>query len=147
MFEYKVPGKYIWSICPDCPIDDSPTKPEYSEAAARSLAKFNAESEQTHYFSVLNVTRASMQVSRGSSDLVEPLRILLFRILLIFVIQDSDSISCKKKCRSQDIDLLPKFRKASLLTLSSSTTMNSQFSNRKYLIKYSHTFQFIPVIH
>ncbi|NWT29529.1 FETUB protein, partial [Cardinalis cardinalis] len=66
-----VPGKYIWSICPDCPIDASPTKPEYLEAAARSLAKFNAESEQTHYFSVLNVTRASMQWVIGPAHFVE----------------------------------------------------------------------------
>ncbi|NXB86271.1 FETUB protein, partial [Vidua chalybeata] len=66
-----VPGKYIWSVCPDCPVDDSPTKPEYLEAAVRSLAKFNGESEQTHYFSVLNVTRASMQWVIGPAHFVE----------------------------------------------------------------------------
>lgn len=70
MFESKVPRRYIWSVCPDCPVDDDPTEPKYLEAAVQSLAKFNEESEQALYFSVLNVTRASMQVSQGSSDLL-----------------------------------------------------------------------------
>ncbi|KAK2531107.1 hypothetical protein Q9966_008954 [Columba livia] len=56
-----VPPRYIWSVCPDCPVDDDPTEPKYLEAAVQSLAKFNEESEQAHYFSVLDVTRASMQ--------------------------------------------------------------------------------------
>ncbi|XP_005484891.2 fetuin-B [Zonotrichia albicollis] len=85
-----VPGKYIWSICPDCPIDGSPTKPEYLEAAARSLAKFNAESEQTHYFSVLNVTRASMQWVVGPAHFVE------------FLIQET---SCSKDDKVADISM------------------------------------------
>lgn len=69
LFEYKVPPRYIWTICPDWPVDDNPTEPKYLEAAVQSLAKFNVKSEQTHYFSVLSVTRASMQVSQDSSDL------------------------------------------------------------------------------
>lgn len=85
-----VPGKYIWSICPDCPIDDSPTKPEYLEAAARSLAKFNEESEETHYFSVLNVTRASMQWVIGPAHFVE------------FLIQET---SCSKDDMVADISM------------------------------------------
>jgi len=66
----KVPPRYIWGVCPDCPVDDCPTEPRYLETAVKSLAKFNEESEQTHYFSVLNVTRGSMQVSQGSHDLL-----------------------------------------------------------------------------
>ncbi|XP_009087669.2 fetuin-B isoform X1 [Serinus canaria] len=85
-----VPGRYIWSVCPDCPVDDSPTKPEYLKAAARSLAKFNGESEQTHYFSVLNVTRASMQWVIGPAYFVE------------FLIQET---SCSKDDRVTDTSM------------------------------------------
>ncbi|NWV60249.1 FETUB protein, partial [Malurus elegans] len=83
-----VPPKYIWSICPDCPVDDNPTKPEYLETAVRSLAKFNEESNQTHYFSVLNVTRASMQWVVGPAYFVE------------FLIQET---SCSKNDTVADI--------------------------------------------
>ncbi|NWV77581.1 FETUB protein, partial [Dasyornis broadbenti] len=86
----QVPRRYIWSICPDCPVDDSPTKPEYLEAAVRSLAKFNGESEQTHYFSVLNVTRASMQWVIGPAYFVE------------FLIQET---SCSKNDTVADITM------------------------------------------
>nr|XP_004176848.4 fetuin-B [Taeniopygia guttata] len=85
-----VPGKYIWSVCPDCPVDDSPTKPEYLEAAVRSLAKFNGQSEQTHYFSVLNVTRTSMQWVIGPAHFVE------------FLIQET---SCSKDDTVADISM------------------------------------------
>ncbi|NXX62905.1 FETUB protein, partial [Scopus umbretta] len=66
-----VPPGYISKLCPDCPLDDSPTNPRYLETAVQSLAKFNEESEQTHYFSVLNVTRASMQWVVGPAYFVE----------------------------------------------------------------------------
>ncbi|NXS21554.1 FETUB protein, partial [Mystacornis crossleyi] len=85
-----VPRKYIRSICPDCPVDGSPTDPEYLEAAVQSLAKFNAESEQTHYFSVLNVTRASMQWVFGPAYFVE------------FLIQET---SCSKNDTVADISM------------------------------------------
>ncbi|NWU15636.1 FETUB protein, partial [Cephalopterus ornatus] len=83
-----VPPRYIWSVCPDCPVDDSPSKPEYLDAAVQSLAKFNKESEQTHYFSVLSVTRASMQWVVGPAYFVE------------FLIQET---SCSKKDTVADI--------------------------------------------
>ncbi|NXG55995.1 FETUB protein, partial [Hemiprocne comata] len=66
-----VPPRYIWTICPDCPVDDCPSEPTYWKAAVQSLAKFNEESEQPHYFSILNVTRASMQWVIGPSYFVE----------------------------------------------------------------------------
>uniref|UniRef100_A0A669PY08 Fetuin B n=1 Tax=Phasianus colchicus TaxID=9054 RepID=A0A669PY08_PHACC len=66
-----VPPGYIWEVCPDCPLDGCPTEPKYLETAVKSLAKFNEESEQTHYFSVLNVTRASMQWVIGPAHFVE----------------------------------------------------------------------------
>ncbi|NXQ44110.1 FETUB protein, partial [Catharus fuscescens] len=86
-----VPPRYISSICPDCPLDGSPTQPEYLAAAVRSLAKFNEESEETHYFSVLNVTRGSMQWVIGPAYFVE------------FLIQEtscskSDSVADISKC-------------------------------------------------
>ncbi|NWR50097.1 FETUB protein, partial [Regulus satrapa] len=84
------PRRYIWSVCPDCPADDSPTKPEYSEAAERCLAKFNGESEQTHYFSLLNVTRGSMQWVIGPAYFVE------------FLIQET---SCSKDDKVADISM------------------------------------------
>ncbi|NXH17004.1 FETUB protein, partial [Bucco capensis] len=83
-----VPPRYIWIACPDCPVDDSPTKPQYLEAAAQSLAKFNEESEQTHYFFVLNVTKASMQWVVGPAYFVE------------FLIQET---SCSKNDTIADI--------------------------------------------
>ncbi|XP_015727428.1 fetuin-B [Coturnix japonica] len=83
-----VPPRYIWGVCPDCPVDDCPTEPKYLETAVKSLAKFNEESEQTHYFSVLNVTRASMQWVIGPAHFVE------------FVIQET---SCSKRDPVADI--------------------------------------------
>ncbi|NXX44382.1 FETUB protein, partial [Tricholaema leucomelas] len=83
-----VPHRYIWKICPDCPVDDNPNDPKYLEAAIQSLAKFNEESEQTHYFSVLNVTRASMQWVVGPAYFVE------------FLIQET---SCSKSDKTVDI--------------------------------------------
>uniref|UniRef100_A0A8C8REX1 Fetuin B n=1 Tax=Pelusios castaneus TaxID=367368 RepID=A0A8C8REX1_9SAUR len=66
-----VPSSSFLRLCPDCPIRGCPTEPKYLEAAVVSLAKFNKESEQTHYFSVLNVTKASMQWVVGPSHFVE----------------------------------------------------------------------------
>ncbi|XP_009991344.1 PREDICTED: fetuin-B [Tauraco erythrolophus] len=83
-----VPPRHIWSVCPDCPADDCPTEPKYLEAAVQSLAKFNGESEQTHYFSVLSVTRASMQWVVGPAYFVE------------FLIQET---SCSKNDTIADI--------------------------------------------
>ncbi|NXU71285.1 FETUB protein, partial [Oreotrochilus melanogaster] len=83
-----VPPRYISRICPDCPLDDNPNDPKYMEAAVQSLAKFNEESDQTHYFSVLNVTRASMQWVIGPAYFVE------------FLIQET---SCSKTDKISDI--------------------------------------------
>ncbi|EMP27490.1 Alpha-2-HS-glycoprotein [Chelonia mydas] len=68
---YKVPSSSFLRICPDCPVPGCPTEPKYLETAAVSLAKFNKESEQAHHFSVLNVTKASMQWVVGPSHFVE----------------------------------------------------------------------------
>ncbi|XP_010308958.1 fetuin-B [Balearica regulorum gibbericeps] len=93
-----VPPRYIWSVCPDCPVDDCPTEPKYLEAAVQSLAKFNEKSEQPHYFSVLNVTRASMQWVVGPAHFVE------------FLIQETscsknDTIADISKCKPLPLEL------------------------------------------
>ncbi|NWJ03295.1 FETUB protein, partial [Crypturellus undulatus] len=85
---HPVPHRYISATCPDCPVDDCPTEPKYLEVATQSLAKFNKESEQTHYFSVLNVTKASMQWVIGPAHFVE------------FTIQET---SCSKSDSVTDI--------------------------------------------
>ncbi|XP_025926773.1 fetuin-B [Apteryx rowi] len=87
-----VPRRNIWATCPDCPAPDCPTEPKYLEIAVQSLAKFNEKSEQTHYFSVLNVTKASMQWVIGPAHFVE------------FTIQEtscskSDSVPDISKCK------------------------------------------------
>ncbi|KFV12765.1 Fetuin-B, partial [Pterocles gutturalis] len=93
-----VPPRYIWTVCPDCPVDDCPTEPKYLEAAVQSLAKFNEKSEQTRYFSVLNVTRASMQWVVGPAYFVE------------FLIQETscsknDTIADFSKCKPLSSEL------------------------------------------
>ncbi|NXO26128.1 FETUB protein, partial [Cisticola juncidis] len=97
-----VPRRYISSVCPDCPLDVAPDQPEYLEAAAACLAKFNAESEQTHYFSLLNVTRASMQWVIGPAYFVE------------FLIQET---SCSKDEQVTDISRVPCFSNACIFFL------------------------------
>ncbi|NXY90959.1 FETUB protein, partial [Alcedo cyanopectus] len=83
-----VSRRYIWTLCPDCPVDDPPNDPRYSAAAFQCLAKFNEESEQTNYFSVLEVTRAAMQWMNGFGYFVE------------FLIQET---SCSKNDTIADI--------------------------------------------
>lgn len=49
-------------LCPDCPTHGDPKDPKFLEAAKLTLAKFNAESNHTHYYAVLQVTKATSQV-------------------------------------------------------------------------------------
>ncbi|XP_062987966.1 fetuin-B-like isoform X2 [Elgaria multicarinata webbii] len=56
-----VPPEDISMRCGDCTGLDDPTEPQYQEAAAQMLAKFNAESNHPHYFAILNVARATSQ--------------------------------------------------------------------------------------
>uniref|UniRef100_A0A8C3S2A4 Fetuin B n=1 Tax=Chelydra serpentina TaxID=8475 RepID=A0A8C3S2A4_CHESE len=93
-----VPSSSFLRICPDCPVPGCPTEPKYLETAAVSLAKFNKESEQAHQFSVLNVTKASMQWVVGPSHFVE------------FTVQETscsknESIADVSKCKPLSSDL------------------------------------------
>ncbi|NXN98222.1 FETUB protein, partial [Rhinopomastus cyanomelas] len=114
-----VPRRYIWTVCPDCPVYDNPTDPKYLEAAAQSLAKFNEESEQTHYFSVLSVTRASMQWVVGPAYFVE------------FLIQET---SCSKNEKITDVSkcqpLSPELAK---IGFCKGSVLNSRAENRQFV--------------
>ncbi|KAM7107003.1 LOW QUALITY PROTEIN: fetuin-B [Ciconia maguari] len=94
-----VPPRYIHRVCPDCPVDDCPTEPRYLEAAVQSLAKFNEESQQTHYFSVLNVTRASMQWVVGPAYFVS------FLIQETIPASKNDTIADISKCQPLSSEL------------------------------------------
>ncbi|XP_077204031.1 uncharacterized protein LOC143842761 [Paroedura picta] len=66
-----IPPRVITQSCPDCPTPGDPTQPHYVEAAKKSLAKFNKESNHTHYFNVHDVTKAQMQWVVGPAYFVE----------------------------------------------------------------------------
>ncbi|NXL02524.1 FETUB protein, partial [Mesembrinibis cayennensis] len=114
-----VPPRYISTICPDCPVDASPTEPKYLEAAVQSLAKFNEESEQPHYFSVLNVTRASMQWVVGPSYFVE------------FLIQET---SCSKNDTIADISKCkPLSSEAAKIGFCKGSVINSDLEHQQFV--------------
>ncbi|KFR00539.1 Fetuin-B, partial [Nipponia nippon] len=114
-----VPPRYISTICPDCPVNACPTGPEYLEAAVQSLAKFNEESEQTHYFSVLNVTRASMQWVVGPSYFVE------------FLIQET---SCSKNDTIADISKCkPLSPEVAKIGFCKGSVINSDLENQQFV--------------
>ncbi|KAL8188095.1 UNVERIFIED_CONTAM: hypothetical protein K2H54_061217 [Gekko kuhli] len=97
LFDYDctlrpLPASAITRFCPDCPVPGDPTWPKYLDAATLSLAKFNAESNHTHYFNVRNVTRARSQWVVGPSDFVE------------YIIQET---SCSKSQGEPDLSQCP----------------------------------------
>ncbi|KAJ6660920.1 hypothetical protein lerEdw1_016940, partial [Lerista edwardsae] len=82
----------IARVCPDCPVPGDPSAPRFLEAAAVSLAKFNAENNHIHYFAVLNVTKARSQWVVGPSNFVE------------YTIQET---SCSKSTPVPDVSKCP----------------------------------------
>ncbi|XP_037694672.1 kininogen-1 [Choloepus didactylus] len=52
-------------ICPGCPTDIPANSPELEEALKHSIAKFNAENNETFYFKIDSVQKATVQVVAG----------------------------------------------------------------------------------
>ncbi|XP_020666227.3 fetuin-B [Pogona vitticeps] len=82
----------IARLCPDCPTPGDPMETKFQEAAAETLAKFNAENNHRHYFALLNVTKASSQWVVGPAKFVE------------FTIQET---SCSKSKSVSEISTCP----------------------------------------
>ncbi|XP_063162452.1 fetuin-B-like [Candoia aspera] len=57
--------------CPGCPVLGKPSEADFQETAKETLAKFNAENNHIHYFTILKVTKASSQWVVGPSYFVE----------------------------------------------------------------------------
>ncbi|XP_032081895.1 fetuin-B-like [Thamnophis elegans] len=119
-------------ICPDCPTPGDPSEAIFWETAAESLAKFNAESNHLHYFTILNVTKARSQWVIGPSNFVE------------YTIQET---SCPK---SQP---MPVITKCPLLPpntaeagLCKGSVVNSRIENRKFVTVKCHFFPHLPLV-
>ncbi|XP_042315091.1 fetuin-B [Sceloporus undulatus] len=114
-----LPAAAIVKLCPDCPLAGDPTEAKFQEAAAESLAKFNTESNQIHYFALRNVTRATSQWVVGPSSFVE------------FVIQET---SCPKSGPVPDLSKCPLLPAETAETgLCKGSLVNSQIEHRKFI--------------
>ncbi|XP_032081641.1 fetuin-B-like [Thamnophis elegans] len=87
-----VSSSAISRLCPDCPRRGNPSEESYQETAKRTLAKFNAEINHTHYFGLVKVTKAMAWWVSGASEEVE------------YTIQET---SCRKNSRVPDITKCP----------------------------------------
>ncbi|KAL7991023.1 hypothetical protein Chor_014453 [Crotalus horridus] len=97
-----------------------------------SLAKFNAESNHVHYFTVLNVTKARSQWVVGPSNFVE------------YTIQET---SCPK---SQPVSVITKCPLLPSNTaeagLCKGSVVNSRIENRKFVTVKCHFFPHLPLV-
>ncbi|XP_062987963.1 fetuin-B-like [Elgaria multicarinata webbii] len=109
----------ITRLCPDCPVLGDPTETRFQEAAAESLAKFNAVSNHRHYFAILNVTRARSQWVVGPQSLVE------------FTLQET---SCPKNKSVPDLSKCPLLPPKTAETgLCRGSVVDSQIEHRKFV--------------
>nr|XP_056706339.1 fetuin-B-like [Euleptes europaea] len=115
---HPVPGSVIVRTCPDCPTPDDPTEPRFQEAATLSLAKFNEESNHTHYFNLYNVTRARSQWVVGPSNFVE------------YVIQET---SCSKSQAVADLSKCPFLPDAKAMGVCKGSVVESRIERRKFI--------------
>ncbi|XP_076724425.2 kininogen-1 isoform X4 [Callospermophilus lateralis] len=58
-------------ICPGCPFEIPLDSPELAEALTHSIAKLNAENNETFYFKIDTVKRATAQVVAGKKFFIE----------------------------------------------------------------------------
>ncbi|XP_054646647.1 fetuin-B-like isoform X2 [Dunckerocampus dactyliophorus] len=67
----EVPATEVLDMCPDCPIAENVNEPVIKDIAHLSLLRFNEERHFAHYFTLENITRASIQWVVGPSYFVE----------------------------------------------------------------------------
>jgi len=112
-------GSTIGRACPDCPVPGKLSDANFKETAVESLAKFNAENNHVHYFTILNVTRGSSQWVVGPSYFVE------------YTIQET---SCRKSPPVSDITQCPLLPSETAETaLCQGSVVHSRIENRKFV--------------
>ncbi|ETE63527.1 Fetuin-B, partial [Ophiophagus hannah] len=106
--------------------------PTFWETAAESLAKFNAESNHVHYFTILNVTKARSQWVIGPSNFVE------------YTIQETSCLKSQPVSIIAKCPLLPP--NTAEAGLCKGSVVNSRIENRKFVTVKCHFFPHLPPV-